>query len=282
MRNRAIKQIFRAMPAADGAGVKLLRSIGARPGPRLDPFLLLDEFSSDNPDDYIAGFPSHPHRGFQTVTYMLEGRMRHEDHLGNRGDLGPGDVQWMRAGRGIIHSEMPQQTAGKMRGFQLWINLPAAQKMLPPDYQDVGTEDIPLVELAGQVQLKLIAGRLLLSGVEHAGPIQDETTDAIFADIRLPAAADLNLPIPSAMQSFIYVYQGRVTVEGRTLESQQVGVLGTGDTLQLSTDGKEVGLLLLAGRPIGEPVVQYGPFVMNTRAEIEQALRDHAGGTLTK
>src|SRR6202140_3086804 len=187
---RTLAQIIESMPASDGAGVKLRRSLGSQRGLYVDPFLMLDEFYSDDPNDYIAGFPSHPPRGFETVTYMLDGRMRHEDHLGNRGDLGPGDVQWMTAARGIIHSEMPQQSEGRMRGFQLWLNLPSKEKMKPAGYRDIPAGEIPLVKLASGAGVKVIAGTLTLDGASPSGPVNgggaNLSTDPLSLDVRLP------------------------------------------------------------------------------------------------
>ncbi len=278
---REITQIIPGQPASDGAGVKLTRSIGARPSWRIDPFLMLDEFASDEAADYIGGFPSHPHRGFQTVTYMLDGHMRHEDHLGNRGDLQSGDVQWMIAGRGIIHSEMPQQTEGRMRGFQLWINLPAAEKMQAPAYRDIKAQDIPRRDLPGGGQLKLIAGELVLGDESVSGPIMGLSTEPLMVDLELPAQASFSVPLAPELNGLIYIYEGAIKLGEQRLEAQQVGVLGDGDRLELEASGSGGKVLLLAGRPIGEPVVQYGPFVMNTREEIDQTLRDYAAGQLT-
>ncbi len=280
MSHKTIDQLIRGMPSSDGAGVKLTRSLGARPGLRLDPFLMLDEFASDDAADYIGGFPSHPHRGFQTVTYMLDGHMLHEDHMGNTGHLRGGDVQWMIAGRGVIHSEMPQQKEGRMRGFQLWINLPAAEKMQPASYRDIPAAEIPQQALAGGGRLKLIAGELEVQGEPLQGPITGLSTRPIFADLQLQPGEAFEQALPAGHASFVYVYEGQLEVAGRALERQQLAVLGEGDALQLAAGNEGARLLLLAGRPIGEPVVQYGPFVMNTREEIEQALSDYSSGQL--
>ena len=213
---RTLTHIIDSMPTSDGAGVKLRRSLGSRPGLRLDPFLMLDEFYSDNPDDYLAGFPAHPHRGFETVTYMLDGHMRHEDQLGNRGDLGPGSVQWMTAARGIIHSEMPQQSEGRMRGFQLWINLPANEKMKPAGYRDIPAGDIPQVELPGGGRARLIAGSAELAGRELSGPVSSKeqklATDPLYLDVELPAGAEFSLPLATGRNAFLYVYEGSAGV----------------------------------------------------------------------
>jgi redox-sensitive bicupin YhaK (pirin superfamily) len=240
---------------------------------------MLDEFSSDNPGDYIAGFPSHPHRGFETVTYLLDGHMLHEDHLGNRGDLKSGGVQWMTAGRGIIHSEMPQQLEGRMRGFQLWINLPAAEKMKPAGYRDIEPAEIPVAAVPGGGTVKVIAGVVDLGGVTTAGPIQGLTTDPLYLDVALPAGARVSLPVKSGYNAYVYPYEGSVAVgapqAARVLERGHGGMLSDGDRIELEAGAEGTRALVLAAKPLREPVVQYGPFVMNTREEIEQTLRDY-------
>jgi len=288
MKVRALDHIISSMPTSDGAGVKLRRSLGSQRGLYVDPFLMLDEFYSDNPDDYIAGFPSHPHRGFETVTYMLDGHMRHEDHLGNRGDLGPGDVQWMTAARGIIHSEMPQQSKGRMRGFQLWLNLPSKEKMKPAHYRDVPAREIPVVKLRNGGEVRVIAGTLELEGNAVRGPINGGgarlTTDPVYLDVRLPAGAELSVPVIAGYNAFLYTYEGSAEVGAagmrKPLPHRAAGVLSDGDRVELHAGTEGTRLLLLAARPLGEPVVQYGPFVMNTREEIEQALEDYRNGRL--
>ena len=292
MTTRTLAQVIESIPTADGAGVKLRRSLGSQRGLHVDPFLMLDEFYSDNPDDYLAGFPAHPHRGFETVTYMLDGHMRHEDHLGNRGDLGPGDVQWMTAARGIIHSEMPQQSEGRMRGFQLWLNLPAREKMKPAAYRDIPAREIPVVKLAGGGEAKVIAGTLQLAGASTAGPINGAvdggvsqlSTDPLYVDVRLPAGAVFNAPIRAGHNAFLYLYEGSAVIgaagAARPLPHRAAGVLSDGDELRVQADAGGVQFLLLAARPLREPVVQYGPFVMNTREEIEQAVADYRSGRL--
>ncbi len=216
MNTRTLVHIIESMPTSDGAGVKLRRSLGSQRGLQVDPFLMLDEFYSDNPDDYIAGFPSHPHRGFETVTYMLDGRMRHEDHLGNRGDLGPGSVQWMTAARGIIHSEMPQQSEGRMRGFQLWLNLPSKEKMKPAGYRDIPADEIPLVTLPHGGEVKIIAGTIKLAGDAISGPVNGSgaelTTDPLYLDVRLPAAVEFSAPVEAGHNAFIYTYEGSAQI----------------------------------------------------------------------
>ena len=283
---RSLQRVIQSVPTSDGAGVKLRRSLGQNPALRLDPFLMLDEFSSDDARDYIAGFPSHPHRGFETVTYMLDGHMRHEDHLGNRGELRSGGVQWMTAGRGIIHSEMPQQESGRMRGFQLWINLPAREKMKPASYRDLQPGEIPLVALPGGGKVKVIAGTLHVGGDATAGPIQGVATDPLYFDVELPARGAFSHPLAHDRNAFLYVYEGGVEVgppgAARALGTHAAGVLSAGDTVAVTAGSEGARFILLGGRPLGEPVVQYGPFVMNTREEIEQALRDYQSGELTR
>lgn len=282
MTPRSLKQIIPGRISSDGAGVRLIRSLGSTDNSRQDPFLMLDEFGSDQASDYLAGFPSHPHRGFETVTYMLDGEMLHEDHLGNRGRLGPGGVQWMTAGRGIIHSEMPQQEEGRMRGFQLWINLPASKKMCAPTYREFGAGEIPRIELEGKGFIKVIAGKVTQSGQTLEGPVRGVATDPVYLDIALDPGRQLALPLPSAHSALIYVYQGIVMVEGQSLPSQHAGLLSGGEEVVLETGhAQSARLLLMAARPIGEPIVQHGPFVMNTHDEIRQAIRDFESGRLT-
>jgi redox-sensitive bicupin YhaK (pirin superfamily) len=280
--SRKLQAVIESVAASDGAGVKLRRSLGSRQNLRFDPFLMLDEFFSDDPDDYLAGFPSHPHRGFETVTYMLDGHMRHEDSFGNRGDLGPGDVQWMTAARGIIHSEMPQQTAGRMRGFQLWINLPAREKMKPAAYRDIPSQEIPTVSLAGGGELRVIAGEFVQGDTRTAGPIGGLSTAPLYYDVRLPAASAAVIPTPLTHNTFLYVYEGDAVVgdDARPLPFRSAGLLTPGGSVRIRAGEQGVRLLLLAGKPIGEPVVQYGPFVMNTAEEIQQAVIDYQRGQL--
>ena len=282
---RTLQQVIQSVPTSDGAGVKLRRSIGSQRGLYVDPFLMLDEFSTDNPDDYIAGFPAHPHRGFETVTYMLDGHLLHEDHLGNRGDLKSGGAQWMTAGRGIIHSEMPQQTAGRMRGFQLWVNLPAAEKMKPAWYRDIEPGEIPQVTLADGGNAKVIAGTLNVAGVATAGAITGHTTAPLYLDVELPNGAPLHHFIEDDYNAFIYLYEGALDVGApgttRPLKTRSAGVLSGGDEIVATAAGGPARFLLIAGKPIREPVFQYGPFVMSTREEVEQAVRDYQNGVLT-
>ncbi|HVN36244.1 MAG TPA: pirin family protein [Casimicrobiaceae bacterium] len=285
MTTRTLSSVIEAIHTSDGAGVKLRRSLGQSQQARLDPFLMLDHFSTDDPDDYIAGFPAHPHRGFETVTYMLDGHLRHEDHLGHTGDLRSGGVQWMTAGRGIIHSEMPQQEQGRLRGFQLWINLPAREKMKPAAYRDIQPEEIPVVELANGGRVKVIAGSLEVDGKATPGPIRGITTDPTYLDVSLPAGVRFSHAIPAGYHGFLYVFEGSVGVGPesavRQLGVHRAGVLSDGDEVEV-VGGPEGGrFILLAGRPLREPVVQYGPFVMNTMQEIERAIRDYQTGELT-
>ena len=288
MKERTLTHVIESMATSDGAGVKLRRSLGSQRGLHVDPFLMLDEFYSDNPDDYLAGFPAHPHRGFETVTYMLDGHMRHEDHLGNRGDLGPGDVQWMTAARGIIHSEMPQQSEGRMRGFQLWLNLPSGEKMKPAAYKDIPARDIPSVKLARGGEVKVIAGKLGAEAGATFGPINGSgaklSTDPAYFDVRLPAGAEFITPVMAGHNAFLYNYEGNARVgpasEAKALPNRAAGVLSDGDEVRVQAGEDGVRFLFLAAKPLREPVVQYGPFVMNTREEIEQALADYRDGRL--
>lgn len=283
---RSIQRIIESKPASDGAGVKLRRSLGqqAHDSARLDPFLMLDEFYSDNPDDYIAGFPSHPHRGFETVTYMLEGRMQHRDHLGNIGEVGPGGVQWMTAGSGVIHSEMPQQSEGAMRGFQLWLNLPAAEKMTPAMYRDIPGSEIPELAHNGAL-VRVIAGQIELGGEAAVGAVDrafgEKSTRPLYLDIRLKHGAKLSLPIEASAQALVYLYDGAARIGKLELPHRAAGLLGAGDRVEIAAGSDGAGLLLLAGKPIGEPIAQYGPFVMNSRQELEQAIADYRDGRLT-
>jgi redox-sensitive bicupin YhaK (pirin superfamily) len=273
---RKLENVVTAQATSDGAGVRLQRSIGTPQLDHVDPFLLLDEFRSDRADDYIAGFPDHPHRGFETVTYMLAGTMRHEDHSGNRGELVAGSVQWMTAGRGIVHSEMPRQAKGLMWGFQLWVNLPAKDKMSPPRYQEFPPERIPEVRAADGVVVKLIAGEV--GGV--SGAVTGIATRPLYLVVALPAGTRFVQSVPEAHTALAYVFEGAAEISGQTLARGQLGVLGRGDAISVSAGEAGARLLLLAAEPIGEPIVRYGPFVMNTEAEIHQAIRDFRSGTL--
>jgi len=277
MKHRTVTQVVTGQEALEGAGVRIRRTLGTPALDHFDPFLLLDEFKSDDGADYIAGFPDHPHRGFETVTYMLAGSMRHEDHKGNRGELGPGSVQWMTAGRGIVHSEMPMQRDGLMWGFQLWVNLPAKDKMTEPRYQDVPAEAIPTVELDGEAKLRVIAGTI--AGTE--GPVRGIATSPLYVDVSLPKDAECELPVPSGHNAFCYVFEGEGVVGETLLTAGQLGALSQGESeaVRLVTTERPLRLLLLAAKPLGEPVARYGPFVMNTREEIHQAFEDYKHGT---
>lgn len=283
MNTRKLHQVIPAVPTSDGAGVKLRRSLGQSQQARLDPFLMLDEFSSENADDYLAGFPNHPHRGFETVTYMLDGHMLHEDHMGNRGDLKSGDVQWMTAGRGIIHSEMPRQLQGRMRGFQLWLNLPAKEKMKPAGYRDIPAASIPVAALPDGGSVKVIAGTLTMDGKVTAGPMQGLSTEPLYFDVTLRPGETFTQVLPAGHNAFLYVYEGDVDVgtDARKLPRHSAGVLSEGDGVSIRAADEGARFILLAGKPLREPVVQYGPFVMNTREEIEQAVSDYQTGRLT-
>ena len=274
---RNIQAIIPGVSTSDGAGVKLRRSLGGQQQVRLDPFLMLDEFSSNDPNDYVAGFPAHPHRGFETVTYMLEGHMLHEDHLGNQGHLKTGGVQWMTAGRGIIHSEMPQQVSGAMRGFQLWINLPAKEKMKPAGYKDIQVEDIPQVALVNGGSVKVIAGSFKNGDQLIQGPVQGITTAPLFLDVHLPADGHFQHRIPQEQNAFVYIYEGDLELGSpmKAIPKQAAVVLGDGNQLMVKAGSAGAQFIVLAALPLHEPVVQYGPFVMNTRAEIEQAINDY-------
>ena len=274
---RNVVRVVKGQPASDGAGVRLLRSLGTQALPMLDPFLMLDEFRSDDARDYIAGFPSHPHRGFETVTIMLAGRMQHKDSVGNTGDLGPGSVQWMTAGRGIIHSEMPQQENGLMHGFQLWVNLPAKNKLDAPRYQDIPAAEIPAVDAGEGASVRVIAGEL--GGV--TGPISSVATAPVLLDVRFDGAGKLEHVLPVGHNAFVYVYDGELAIgEPATKVGRgHVAVLGAGEAVRLTSDAGAKALVL-AGRPIEEPVARYGPFVMNTQSEIEQAFADYRSGKL--
>ena len=283
MKERQLKQILPAQQVSDGAGVKIRRSLGLQPQLRLDPFLMLDCFGSDEAADYLAGFPAHPHRGFETVTYMLDGHMLHEDHLGNQGHLKSGGVQWMTAGSGIIHSEMPQQESGLMRGFQLWLNLPASEKMKDPAYVDLKPEQLSRVALTGGGQAIVIAGNLTLPQQHQmiAGPIQGLSTEPLYVDFTLTAGEQVQLRIPAGHNALVYPFEGEVKISGSRVQTHQAAILTDGDSLTITADAP-ARLIVLAAKPIGEPVVQYGPFVMNSVAEIEQAIRDYQAGNLTK
>jgi len=273
---RPVARIARGTPTSDGAGVKLNRLIGTQSLDSVDPFLMLDEFRSDDANDYIAGFPEHPHRGFETVTYMLAGKMRHGDNKGHSGRLDAGSVQWMTAGRGIVHSEMPEQENGLMWGFQLWVNLPAKDKMTAPRYQEIPPAEIPTASLPGGVTAKVIAGEV--GGVQ--GPIGGIATEPTMLDIALPAGGAVTLPLPATHAVFLYPFEGKIAVGGApdAIGHGNLIVLGAGDAVRIAASGGAARVLLVAGRPLNEPVARYGPFVMNTPQEIRQAAMDYQAG----
>lgn len=277
---RDVLDLHQGRATSDGDGVRLTRIIGGAGLERFDPFLMLDAFDSFDARDYIGGFPAHPHRGFETVTVMLEGRMRHEDHLGNRGLLEPGGVQWMTAARGIVHSEMPEQEQGRLFGFQLWLNLPAADKMGPAAYRDFAAAEIPRVTSSRGVDVRVIAGSFQEGEQRQAGAVQRPHTEPYLFDLSFPAGACLMPELPRGHNVLLYVFDGELTVRGQrdqNVRAGQLARLSDGDSLHL-TSAAGARALLIAGRPLDEPVVQYGPFVMNSREEIEQALADFRDG----
>ena len=275
---RAVERIVAGTATSDGAGVKLTRVLTQPLQRRLDPFLMLDAFGTDNPDDYIGGFPDHPHRGFETVTYMIAGRMRHRDNAGHEGLLQNGGVQWMTAGRGIVHSELPEQEAGRMEGFQLWLNLPAERKMAAPWYRDIQAAEIPELLTPEGVTARVIAGAS--HGV--AGAMQRERTEPLYLDLHFEAAgAAFAQALPAAANAFVYVYRGALDIGGTALAAQRMAILGNeaaSDGVVLRSTQPGTRALLVAGRPLQEPIAQYGPFVMNTQEEIFQAVRDFQQG----
>ncbi len=272
--SRTIIDAIPARETSDGAGVRLKRSIGTAGLDHLDPFLLLDEFGSEAGADYIGGFPDHPHRGFETVTYMLDGRMRHEDSRGNAGLLTSGGVQWMTAGRGIVHSEMPEQSEGLMRGFQLWVNLPAADKMTEPRYQNLEPGDIPEITPADGVRVRIIAGAC--GG--RQGAVHGIAADPLYLDVELAAGRSFEQPLAASHRGFVYPFEGAVSVAATALPTSTLGVLGDGDAVTLTGGPSGGRAILVAARPLGEPVARSGPFVMNTREELMQAYEDFRAG----
>jgi redox-sensitive bicupin YhaK (pirin superfamily) len=280
---RSVQRVVKGVPTSDGAGVKLRRVIGQAQLPDLDPFLLLDEFGTDKAEDYIAGFPDHPHRGFETVTYMLDGRMRHRDNHGNEGVLVPGSVQWMTAGRGLVHSEMPEQHEGRMRGFQLWLNLPARDKMTAPKYQEFGPARIPSATPVAGVNVRVIAGRV----ADVVGPISQPATDPTYLDVAIEPGATFVQELPADHAAFLYVFEGSIEVgaaaDPHALRTHELAVLSEGAEVRLTgltvgSDGRTARAILVAGRPLHEAVARYGPFVMNTREELQQAFADFQSG----
>jgi redox-sensitive bicupin YhaK (pirin superfamily) len=279
MNTRKVKQVVSGQATTDGAGVELVRVIGQPALMDLDPFLLLDAFRSDDPDDYIAGFPPHPHRGFETVTYLLNGRMRHQDNAGNEGVIEPGGIQWMTAGKGIVHSEMPEQQDGMLEGFQLWINLPGSHKMTAPAYQEHDAADIPTESRDGSV-IKVISGQ---TSRGTSGPVSQPLTDPLYVDVSLQPDSAFVEEIAADHNAFIYVIDGEVVLEDTNLTQlslgrDQLAVLDQGDSIALRSGNRETRFLLVSGKPLNEPVARGGPFVMNTEAEIRQAFSDYQRG----
>ena len=279
---RKVIRIIEPQPVIEGAGVRLKRSFPTHIIDYLDPFLLLDHFVSDNPEDYLAGFPMHPHRGIETVTYILAGVVLHRDSLGNSGSIGAGDVQWMTSGHGIMHEEMPKPHDGKMAGFQLWVNLPARLKMTRPRYQEVPTKRIPVIQRPDGVKIRVIAGSM--DGVQ--GPVTDIAADPAYLDVSLPVNISFSHSVERGHTVFAYVFEGEgmfgISNEEEMVFDPKLVVFGDGDHIMIRTTRKPVRLLLVAGKPLNEPIARYGPFVMNTREEIEQALQDLREGTFVQ
>ena len=277
MSKRTVKQMIQAMAVSEGAGVTVHRTIGTPALRNLDPFLMLDHFSSDDPDDYIAGFPDHPHRGFITFTYMLEGHMLHQDSMGNRGDLRAGGAQWMKAASGVIHSEMPQQSNGMMRGFQLWINLPAKEKMSEPGYQEFPAQVMPVIE-TDDYRVKVLVGDYQ----GQQGPVKDPYTHVQYLDVTVKAGKIFMHDLDERLQGFIYVFEGNARIGDTNLPQHSFAVLGDGSTLELNAGSNDARFILVAGLPLNEPIVQYGPFVMTTQEDIQQAFVDYREGKLVR
>ena len=275
--SRTVEQLVVGHATSDGAGVKLTRVLTQSLQHRLDPFLMLDAFGSDAPDDYIAGFPDHPHRGFETVTYMIAGRMRHRDNTGHEGLLESGGMQWMTAGRGVIHSEIPQQREGRMEGFQLWLNLSGKDKMCAPWYRDFAAADLPGFITDSGVGVTVIAGES--HGI--TGAVTRQVTEPLYLDLYLPAGTRFTQRLAADHNAFVYVYRGEITIAGQSVPSQRMAILNNGSDGVLIEAHDEARALLIAGRPLGEPIAQYGPFVMNTEQEIYQALKDYREGRLS-
>ncbi|MDP3617350.1 MAG: pirin family protein [Rhodoferax sp.] len=276
--SRAVERLIAGQATSDGAGVKLTRVLTQDLQRRLDPFLMLDAFGSDDPDDYIAGFPDHPHRGFETVTYMIAGRMRHRDSAGHEGLLESGGVQWMTAGRGVIHSEIPQQADGVMEGFQLWLNLPARDKMMAPWYRDFKAADLPRFFTGQGVAVTVIAG----SSHGVTGAVTRDATAPLYLDIHLPAGTSFDQALPGGHNAFVYVYRGQVSIAGQTVPAQRMALLANEAQADgvVMVAGANARVLLIAGQPLKEPIAQHGPFVMNTQQELHQAVRDMREGRL--
>lgn len=284
MATREVVELIQSRSASDGDGVKLKRIFGGQGLERFDPFLLMDEFGSDDASDYIGGFPAHPHRGFETITYMLEGKMEHRDHMNNVGLLRDGGVQWMTAGRGVIHSEMPQQTSGRMRGFQLWLNLPSTKKMQEAKYKDVEPDEIPQFAFK-HVGIKALAGDVLVGGEKIKGYFSVPDTHAIYLDVHLKGGTEITLTLDEQFNAMLYLYDGDVRIgENNTpVRTQHLARLSEGKNIFIRNINDSVAkLLVIAGKPLKEPIAQYGPFVMNTNEEIEQAIHDYKNGKLTQ
>ena len=273
---RTVEHLITGTPTSDGAGVKLTRVLTPNLQQRLDPFLMLDAFRNENPEDYIGGFPNHPHRGFETVTYMLAGRMRHKDSAGHEGLLGAGGMQWMTAGSGLIHSELPEQEQGLMEGFQLWLNLPAKNKMTTPSYKDVANQAIPEWTSPDGITVRILAG----SAQGLAGAVQRPDTEPLLLDVHLPAGMTYIQEMPAAYNAFTYTYRGTINIQGRAIPDRTMAILtNQGEALKVSASPQsEARFLIVAGKPLLEPIVQYGPFVMNSKEEIYQAMRDYQAG----
>lgn len=267
--------IYPAVKATEGAGVRIFRAIGSQHLRHLDPFLLLDHFDTDNSMDYLSGFPDHPHRGFITFTYMLDGQMEHQDSMGNKGTIGPGDAQWMKAAHGVIHSEMPKQIAGHMRGFQLWVNLPASEKLSAPGYQELTAEQFPTVQL-GDIQVKVLIGHFN----QTQSPLVDHLTEVNYLDIHLPANSEFNIPMDEGHAGFLFTYQGSVNHNQLIIPEKNLAIID-GLKTHIHTRTQSARLIVASGKPIQEPIVQHGPFVMNTQEQILQAMQDYRDGTLT-
>ncbi len=272
---RHVERLITGVVTSDGAGVTLTRVLTGKLHRRLDPFLMLDAFGSDDPEDYIGGFPDHPHRGFETITYMLAGRMRHRDSAGHEGLLQNGGVQWMVAGRGIIHSELPEQQDGRMEGFQLWLNLPAADKLRQPWYRDIPSDSIPQYTTPDGVTVRVIAGEC----GSVAGAVQRPVTEPLYLDIHLPGNVTFTTTVPASHHAFAYVYRGAVSIENSLVPAQNMAVLGDGEQLSVHSDDP-ARLILVAGKPLNQPIAQYGPFVMTSEAEIQQAIEDYRSGRM--
>ncbi|MCC9624058.1 pirin family protein [Thalassospira sp. MA62] len=275
---RGIAKLVPAMDTSDGAGVSLKRSIGSPKLDMLDPFLMLDSISSDRPDDYIAGFPEHPHRGFETVTYMVEGAMGHKDSIGSEGVLRSGGVQWMTAGSGIIHSETPMQEDGLLQGFQLWINLPAKDKMIDPRYQNIEAPDVPEISPADGVDLRLVAGEAF----GKTGPVSGISTDPVFVDVKLAAGAAVTLPLPKGHSAVVYAFIGDGLIDGRDVPTHHLAVLEDGNEVTLKGGPDGGRMLVIAARPLNEPVARYGPFVMSTEKQLLETFDDYQRGKFVR